>query len=267
MRVNLNKIGKAISKSIPHIFTTAGIIWFGISVGSAYATGKKIAKSDISIKDKDDVKEIAKMVLPTVGSFMIGAACVIMSDACNARIIRATDIAYRKLSSNFAEYKAAVIGACGAEANQLAMKKAAEDHTPDNAEKLEAGYYHFYDTFSRNDFVAKIEDVIAAEYEANRQLAEFGFLSANDWYDLIGLCHVELGDKLGWDVGELSDYFGVCWLDFSNIEHTEDDGMKWYSIHYSYDPAMDGIIDDDVDWNSIKEMINRSGQSILPEQI
>lgn len=267
MRINLNKVGKAITKSIPHIFTAAGIIWFGISVSSAYTAGKKMSTTDISVKDKDDAKEIAKMVLPTVGSFMIGAACVIMSDACNARIIRATDIAYRKLSSNFAEYKAAVIGACGAEANQLAMKKAAEAHTPDDTEKLEAGYYHFYDTFSRNDFVAKIEDVIAAEYEANRQLAEFGFLTANDWYDLIGLCHVELGDKLGWDVGELSDYFGVCWLDFSNIEHTEDDGTKWYSIHYSYDPAMDGIIDDDVDWNSIKEMINRSGQSILPEQM
>lgn len=267
MRINLSKVSKAISKSIPHIFTAAGIIWFGISVCSAYSTGKKMQKTDISIKNEDDVKKLVKTALPTVGSFMVGIACVIMSDVCSARIIRASNIAYKRLAANFAEYKAAVIGACGAGANELAMKKAAETNAPDTEEKLEDGYYHFYDTFSRNDFVAKMEDVIAAEYEANRRLAEDGILCVNTWYDLLGLCHIERGNELGWDVGELSDYFGICWLDFGNVEHVEKDGTKWYSIHYSYDPCIDGIIDPDVDWNTIKDMINRSGQNILPEQM
>ena len=115
--------------------------------------------------------------------------------------------------------------------------------------------------------MAKMEDVIAAEYEANRRLAEDGILCVNSWYDLLGICHIERGDELGWDVGELSDYFGICWLDFGNVEHVEKDGTKWYSIHYSYDPCIDGIIDPDVDWNAIKDMINRSGQNILPEQM
>lgn len=267
MRINLSKVSKAISKSIPHIFTAAGIIWFGISVGSAYSTGKKMQKTDISIKNEDDVKKLVKTALPTVGSFMVGTACVIMSDVCSARIIRASNIAYKRLAANFAEYKAAVIGACGAGANELAMKKAAETHAPDTEEKLEAGYYHFYDTFSRNDFVAKMEDVIAAEYEINRQLSREGFVSVNDFYELLEINHIAGGNELGWDVGELVDYCGECWLEFMNVEHVEEDGTKWYSIHYAYDPCVDGIIDCDVDWVTIREMVNRSGQTVLPEQL
>ena len=267
MRINLSKVSKAISKSIPHIFTAAGIIWFGISVGSAYSTGRKMQKTDISIKNEDDVKKLAKTALPTVGSFMIGTACVIMSDVCSARIIRASNIAYKRLAANFAEYKAAVIGACGAGANELAMKKAAETHAPDTEEKLEAGYYHFYDSFSRNDFVAKMEDVIAAEYEINRQLSREGFVSVNDFYEMLEINHVAGGNELGWDVSELVDYCGECWLEFMNVEHVEEDGTKWYSIHYAYDPCVDGIIDCDVDWVTIREMVNRSGQTVLPEQL
>ena len=137
MRINLSKVSKAISKSIPHIFTAAGIIWFGISVGSAYSTGKKMQKTDISIKNEDGVKKLVKTALPTVGSFMIGTACVIMSDVCSARIIRASNIAYKRLAANFAEYKAAVIGACGAGANELAMKKAADTPQPQNYHRLQ----------------------------------------------------------------------------------------------------------------------------------
>lgn len=267
MRINLSKVSKAISKSIPHIFTAAGIIWFGISVGSAYSTGKKFQNTDISVKTENDVKKLVKTALPTVGSFMVGTACVIMSDVCSARIIRASNIAYKRLAANFAEYKAAVIGACGAGANELAMKKAAESHAPDTEEKLEAGYYHFYDTFSRNDFVARMEDVIAAEYEANRQLSREGFLSVNDFYEMLEINHIAGGNELGWDVGELADYCGECWLEFMNVEHVEEDGTKWYSIHYAYDPCIDGIIDSDVDWVTIREMVNRSGQTVLPEQL
>lgn len=267
MRINLSRVSKAISKSIPHIFTAAGIIWFGISVGSAYSTGKKMQKTDISIKNEDDVKKLMKTALPTVGSFMVGTACVIMSDVCSARIIRASNIAYKRLAANFAEYKAAVIGACGAGANELAMKKAAETHAPDTEEKLEAGYYHFYDTFSRNDFVAKMENVIAAEYEINRQLSREGFVSVNDFYELLEINHIAGGNELGWDVGELADYCGEYWLEFMNVEHVEEDGTKWYSIHYAYDPCVDGIIDCDVDWVTIREMVNRSGQTVLPEQL
>lgn len=267
MRINLSKVSKAISKSIPHIFTAAGIIWFGISVGSAYSTGKKMQKTDISIKNEDDVKKLVKTALPTVGSFMVGTACVIMSDVCSARIIRSSNIAYKRLAANFAEYKAAVIGACGAGANELAMKKAAETHAPDTEEKLEAGYYHFYDSFSRNDFVARMEDVIAAEYEINRQLSREGFVSVNDFYEMLEINHIAGGNELGWDVDELVDYCGECWLEFMNVEHVEEDGTKWYSIHYAYDPCVDGIIDCDVDWVTIREMVNRSGQTVLPEQL
>lgn len=268
MNINVQKIGHIIAKNIPHIFTAAGVLWYGISVSTAFSCGTKVVKRQKEASNGDDVKkEIIKDILPTVGAFAVGTACVILSDACNARMLRASTAAYNTLSKNFQEYKAAVIGALGVEANRTALKASAEQNKPDTSDELEPGYYHFYDSFSRNDFVAKLEDVFAAEYMINRVLADRGYATVNEFYDELGIAHVDRGDELGWDVGELGAYFGICWLDFENVEHVEEDGSKWYSIHAMYDPAIDGIIDPDIDWYSIKDAIAKSGQKVIPETL
>lgn len=264
MHINTSKLGNAIAKSIPHIFTAAGVLWYGIAVYTAFTSGARAAKADKTLDDTTK-EEIVKDILPAVGSFAIGTACVILADAYNTRMLRASNAAYVRLSNNFQEYKAAVVGALGAEANKTALKAAADQNRPDISDELEPGYYHFYEPFSRNDFVAKLEDVVSAEYMANRMLADRGFVTINEFYDELGLAHIDRGNEIGWDVGELGEYFGICWLDFENVEHVEEDGSKWYSIHAIYDPTVDGAIDPDVDWYSIKDMIAKSGQRVVPE--
>lgn len=266
MNINTQKLGNVIAKNIPHIFTAAGVLWYGISVSTAFNCGVRLVNRQKEVPSNEAVKkEVVKDILPSIGAFALGTACVILSDVCNARMLRASTAAYSALSKNFQEYKAAVIGALGAEANMTALKASAEPHKPGVEEELEPGYYHFYDSFSRNDFVAKLEDVIAAEYMINRVLAERGSATVNEFYDELGIAHVDRGNELRWDVGELGAFFGICWLDFENVEHVEEDGSKWYSIHAIYDPTIDGTIDPDVDWYSIKDMIAKSGQKVIPE--
>lgn len=258
MRIDMHRIGSLVAKSIPHLLIGTGILWFGIGTKAAFDAGVSITKMVHQTEDFEDgssptAKDVAKELLPAIGAFTVGASCVIMSDISSTRRIRATEAAYNRLAANSAEYRAAVIGALGAEADKIARKASVEDKRPNADEpELPEGHFHFYDPFSRNDFVATMEDVIAAEYYANRYLNAYGYLPLNVFYDELGLCHVERGDDLGWDIGELADYSGVCWLDFENVEHVEEDDTKWYSIHYAYDPTIDGIIDWDAICNDIQ---------------
>ena len=261
MKININQIGKAIAKNIPHLLTGVGILWFGISATAAFDAGLKAKEI---VQQSEDAKSAAKAmmveVLPAVGAFVVGTSCVIMSDVASTRIIKSTEAAYKRLSANFGEYRAAVIGALGAEADKLACKAATDSHAPVTEEPvLQEGCYHFYDPFSRNDFVAKMEDVIAAEYYINRRLSENGFASINEFYDYLALPHIDRGNDLGWDISELSDYTGVCWIDFENVEHVEEDGTRWYSILYAYDPTIDGIID----WDAIRSEYHLRGVELF----
>lgn len=261
MKIDINQIGKVIAKNIPHLLTGVGILWFGISATAAFDAGLKAKEI---VQQSEDAKSVVKSmmveVLPAVGAFAVGTSCVIMSDVASTRIIKSTEAAYKRLSANFGEYRAAVIGALGAEADKLACKVSTDCNSPTADEPdIPEGYFHFYDSFSRNDFIAKMEDVVAAEYYINRCLSENGFASINEFYDYLELPHIDRGNDLGWDIGELSDYSGVCWIDFENVEHTEEDGTKWYSIHYAYDPTIDGIID----WDAIRSEYHLRGVELF----
>lgn len=261
MHFNTAKLSSVIAKAVPHIFTGVGILWFGISAAAAFNTGAKMAKEleqadDFENPPSSSIKDVVKDVLPVMGSFAIGAACVIMSDACHTRMLRATNVAYNNLSKNFQEYKAAVVGALGVEANKIASKAAADGHEPEMDEPpLPDGTYHFYDEFSRNDFVAELADVYEAEAEYNKMFQMLGYVTINQFYDLLDLPHVDRGDDIGFDCGELVDWTGYVWIDFCNEEHIEEDGSKWYSIHINPCPTVDGVID----WDSVMNAYKVAG--------
>lgn len=251
MKINFRKLSNTIAKAVPHVFTAAGILWFGIGAVAAFNLGVHTTVN-ANTTDDDELlgKQFIKDVLPVAGAFAIGTACVIMSDACNTRMLRAANKAYTNAVKNYQEYKAAVVGALGAEANKLAMKKATDEHKPDISEDeppLPVGAFHFYDEFSRNDFVAELSDVIAAEYEFNRLFQAYGVVSINQFYDLLNAPRIEHGNEKQFDCGEIADWCGYVWIDFQNVEHVEEDGSKWYSIHINPYPTIDGIINwDDV---------------------
>lgn len=254
MNINVSKLSKNIAKAIPHIFTGAGILWFGAATMSAFKLGAKTSEKMSEEKDNTKFSEqFVKDALPVIGSFAIGTACVILSDACSARMLRASNTAYNNLTKNFQEYKAAVVGALGAEANKIALKTSAEENKPELDEPpIPPGHFHFYDEFSRNDFVAELADVVDAEYTFNRMFQAEGFVTINDFYDLLNMPHVDRGDNLGFDWDEVADWNGFTWIDFQNLEHVEEDGTKWYSIHINPYPTIDGVIDWDAIANDYK---------------
>ena len=77
----------------------------------------------------------------------------------------------------------------------------------------------FYDSFSKRYFQATISQVLQAEYHINRNMVLGAFVTLNDFYDFLGISHVEGGDVVGW---LLSD--SMYWIDFDNSKAMVDDG-------------------------------------------
>lgn len=79
----------------------------------------------------------------------------------------------------------------------------------------------FYDSFSKRYFQATISQVLQAEYHINRNMVLGAFVTLNDFYDFLGISHVEGGDVIGW---LLSD--SMYWIDFDNSKAMVDDGLN-----------------------------------------
>ena len=79
----------------------------------------------------------------------------------------------------------------------------------------------FYDSFSKRYFQATISQVLQAEYHINRNMVLGAFVTLNDFYDFLGISHVEGGDVVGW---LLSD--SMYWIDFDNSKAMVDDGLN-----------------------------------------
>lgn len=60
-----------------------------------------------------------------------------------------------------------------------------------------------------------------AEYHINRNMVLGAFVTLNDFYDFLGISHVEGGDVVGW---LLSD--SMYWIDFDNSKAMVDDGLN-----------------------------------------
>ena len=74
----------------------------------------------------------------------------------------------------------------------------------------------FYDSFSKRYFQATISQVLQAEYHINRNMVLGAFVTLNDFYDFLGISHVEGGDVVGWLM-----FDSMYWIDFDKSNFYE----------------------------------------------
>ncbi len=88
-------------------------------------------------------------------------------------------------------------------------------------------------------FDADIEDVILAEYEANRLFILRGEIAFNDWLVILGLNKLrEDGNDFGWSALSYVNY-GYNWIDFEHRPYTDSAGQTYYMIRYVFPPHYD----------------------------
>lgn len=196
----------------------------------------------------EKVKVASPKYIPAV---LVGAttmACIFGANVLNKRQQASLASAYVFLDQSYKKYRRKVVELYGEETHNEVVKAIAIEEAREvgiTAESLctmtcltsdEAcgDPVLFYDEWSHRYFESTIEQVIAAQYHANRNFVLRGYITVNELYDFLGLEPTDYGNTLGWTV---EDEF--YWVDFDNHKVILDDGLECYIIETPWGPSSD----------------------------
>lgn len=137
---------------------------------------------------------------------VLGAACLIGANSMNLRKNAALAAAYAFSETNFKEYREKTLEEVGEKKEEKIRNAVAEEKITKNpvntSTVLETGNGDTlcYDAICGRYFKSSIEKLKSALNELNMELVQDGYVSLNQYYDLIGLPDGMLGDDLGWSI-------------------------------------------------------------------
>lgn len=175
---------------------------------------------------------------------VLGAACLIGANSMNLRKNAALAAAYALSETNFKEYRENTLEEVGEKKEEKIRNAVAEEKITKNpvntSTVLETGNGDTlcYDAICGRYFKSSIEKLKSALNELNMELVQDGYVSLNQYYDLIGLPDGMLGDDLGWSI---NDHHSTVQLDLS-AQLTKDEAQTpcmvvafKYGPIYNYD--------------------------------
>lgn len=215
----LNKIGKFASDNSPLILTSigvAGTIGTAVLTGNATWQAAKILNSEDrspwdSDRFPDKVKLIWPLYIPAVGTAALTITAVILANRIGTRRAAAMAAAYSISERAFEEYRDKVVEKLGKNKEREVRDEVAQDRVNKNpvntAEVIITGKGDvlFLDLYSNRYFTSTVEDVKKAMNDTNYEILNHTYASLNQFYDRVGLDHVQFGEDVGWTSAELLD--------------------------------------------------------------
>lgn len=269
-KVNVKPLVKAckvgLTKNAPTILTMTGIT---AMASSTYWAVKATPKA-LALKEKAEVEKNKKAgtfkgdkvndwipltkveivqtcwrcYAPAFITGVLGAACLIGANSMNLRKNAALAAAYALSETNFKEYREKTLEEVGEKKEEKIRNAVAEEKITKNpvnpSTVLETGNGDTlcYDAICGRYFKSSIEKLKSALNELNMELVQDGYVSLNQYYDLIGLPDGMLGDDLGWSI---NDHHSTVQLDLS-AQLTKDEAQTpcmvvafKYGPIYNYD--------------------------------
>lgn len=269
-KVNVKPFVKAckvgLTKNAPTILTMTGIT---AMASSTYWVVKATPKA-LALKEKAEVEKNKKAgtfkgdkvndwipltkveivqtcwrcYAPAFITGVLGAACLIGANSMNLRKNAALAAAYALSETNFKEYREKTLEEVGEKKEEKIRNAVAEEKITKNpvntSTVLETGNGDTlcYDAICGRYFKSSIEKLKSALNELNMELVQDGYVSLNQYYDLIGLPDGMLGDDLGWSI---NDHHSTVQLDLS-AQLTKDEAQTpcmvvafKYGPIYNYD--------------------------------
>lgn len=235
-----------VKRNASTILTCAGGVGVvATAVMAVKATPKAMTLLENAKKEKGEdltkmevVKVAGPSYIPAVVTGVSTIACIFGANVLNKRQQAALMSAYALLDSTYKDYQAKVEELYGEEANDNVKAEIAKDKYIDEEVTLtDNNNQLFYDEFSGRYFESTTEDVIKAEYNLNRKLADWYGVYLNEFYEMLGLEPVDYGEHLGWNSAEVYDTQWSNWIDFNHKKVTMDDGLECYILSWSVDPT------------------------------
>lgn len=173
----------------------------------------------------EKIRAAGPVYIPAVAIGVSTLACVFGANVLSKHNQAALVSAYALLDNSYKEYKRKVDDLYGEGSDtkvkgEIVKDKYEEDIRTDEDTQL------FYDYFSGRYFESTLEKVQQAEYEINRQLHTKDYAYLNEFYDELGLDHIESGWNLGWSMGASFSHYWKTWIDFRHETVELDDGLE-----------------------------------------
>lgn len=191
-----------------------------------------------SLTTLEKVKTAAPAYVPAAIVGVSTLACIVGANVLNTRQQASLMSAYALLDSSYKDYKNKVLELYGEDGNKQVKESLAQDKYEEEDITVSEDKILFYDEFSRRYFESTIEDVQRAEYHLNRDLSMRDYATVNEFYDYLGLPHIDGGDELGWSTGMNFDYYWQSWIDFGHHKTTMDDGLECFIITMYEEPGL-----------------------------
>lgn len=257
--VHACKVGMA--KNAPTILTITGITAMASSTYWAVkATPKALAlkekaeveknkkagtfKGDkvndwIALTEVEIVQTCWRCYAPAFITGVLGAACLIGANSMSLRKNAALAAAYALSETNFKEYREKTLEEVGEKKEEKIRNAVAEEKITKNpvntSTVLETGNGDTlcYDAICGRYFKSSIEKLKSALNELNMELVQDGYVSLNQYYDLIGLPDGMLGDDLGWSI---NDNHSTVQLDLSAQLTKDESQTPCMVVAFKYGP-------------------------------
>lgn len=245
---NITNIIKGIKASIsrhsPEILTGIGIAGMvTTTILAVKATPKAIklieaekrAKHVDALSPVDTIKTVWKCYIPAAMTGVSSIACLIGSNAINAKRNAALTTVYTLSEMARNEYKEKVIETIGEKKERTIKEKVdAERIKKDPVSKKEViitekGTTLCYDHVFGRYFKSDIDLINRAMNKINREIVINMYASLNDFYAELGLSPVEMGYDLGWNIDDGT-------IEIEPSSQLADDGTPCLVIDYSVSP-------------------------------
>lgn len=229
MKINgiIKSVSKTLSKNSPTILLVVGVgglITTSIFASKATLKAKEVidekkrekmpeinppkSADEIELTKAEVVKAVWKYYIPTVALAGSSIGCIIGSTRINSKRTAAVVTAYKLSEAALAEYQEKLVEVVG-------EKKAAAIKEKVDLEKLKKhplsqsqviftgkGETLCFDPVSGRYFKSDIEKIRATVNYLNKNLMNEMYISANEFWEAIGLEPTDIGDDLGWNIDD-----------------------------------------------------------------
>lgn len=160
------------------------------------------------------------------------AMCIISVNSIHTRRNAALISLYTLTERAYGEYKEKVVHTLGANKEARVRDEIAQDRViaaGPSTTIIGSGNIPCFDTFTGRYFESTVEDIRKAENDINRQCINDMYASQNDFYRLIGLPQVAVGEEVGWTTDNVLE------IQFSAVLS---DGKPVMALEYRKQPTI-----------------------------
>lgn len=218
----IDKTLKLVKSNAPEILSAlavSGVVTTSYLIGKASFAASEVIRThedfagtpeDPKERIKERTKHVWRLYVPSGISAGLTIVCIVGANKSGNRQAAAAITAYSITEKAFSEYREKVAEQIGKGKEQAIRDEVAQDavkHHPVTREVhiTGTGEVMCFEMYTSRYFKSDMETLRKAQNDINAMVVNNLYVTLDEFYDLIGLEHTSMSDKLGWDSDKLMD--------------------------------------------------------------